>query len=103
VSIVNQLDTARSKQIRENRKNILPIIEVIILCDRQDLSIRGHRDFGKINLETMQTTNEGNFREFLRYRARGDSQLKTFLESPGERNKYISPKSQNAIIDSCNT
>lgn len=26
-----------------------------------------------------------------------------FLEGPGERNKYISPSSQNAIIDSCNT
>jgi len=51
----------------------------------------------------MQTTNEGHFRELLCYRARGDSQLKTFLESPGERNKYISPTSQNAIIDSCNT
>lgn len=79
VHIVNQLDTARSKQIREIRKNILPIIEVIILCGRQDLSNRGHRDFGKINLETIQTTNEENFRQFLRYRARGDSRLKTFL------------------------
>jgi len=34
ISIENQLDTARSKQVNENRINILPIIEVIILCGR---------------------------------------------------------------------
>lgn len=61
------------------------------------------RDFGKINIEPTYTTNEGNFRELLRYRARGDLKLKAFLEGPGERNKYISSTSQNAIIDSCNT
>jgi len=83
ISIENQLDTAR-KQVNENRINILPIIEVIILCGRQELAIRGHRDFGKINVETIQTTNEGNFRKLLRYRARGDLKLKTFLEGPGE-------------------
>ena len=103
ISIENQLDTARSKQVNENRINVLPIIEVIILCGRQELAIRGHRDFGKISVDTIQTSNEGNFRELLRYRARGDLKLKTFLEGPGERNKYISPTSQNAIIDCCNT
>lgn len=103
LSIENKLNTARIKQVHENRKNILPIIEVIILCGRQDLALRGHRDYGKINVDPTQITNEGNFRELLKYRARGDSQLKMFLEGPGERNKYISPSSQNAIIDSCNT
>jgi len=82
ISIENQLDTAHSKQVNENRINILPII---------------------VNVDTIQTSNEGNFREILRYRARGDLKLKTFLEGPGERNKYISPTSQNAIIDCCNT
>jgi hypothetical protein len=104
ISIENRLDTARtSKQVKENRMNILPVIEVIILCNCQDLVIRGHRDFGKINVETTPTTNKGSFRELMRYTARGDLKLETFFEGPGERNKYISPTSQNAIIDSCNT
>lgn len=101
MSLDNKLNTARDKQVNENRKNILPIIEVIILYGRQDLPLRGHRDFGKI--EPTHTTNKGTFRELLRYRARGDLKLKAFLEGPGERNKYISPTSQNTIIDSCNT
>ncbi|KAF0749022.1 52 kDa repressor of the inhibitor of the protein kinase-like [Aphis craccivora] len=77
----------------DNRINILPVIEVIILCGHQEFAIRGHRDFGKINIKTIQTTNEGNFRELLQYRASGNLKLKTFLEGPGEQNKYISPTS----------
>ncbi|KAF0710618.1 zinc finger MYM-type protein 1-like, partial [Aphis craccivora] len=56
ISNENQLDTARSKQVNENRINILPIIEVIILCRRQKLEIRRHRDFGKINVDTIQNS-----------------------------------------------
>lgn len=43
LSIDNKLNTARGKQVNENRKNILPIIEVIISCGRQDLPFRGQR------------------------------------------------------------
>lgn len=36
------------KQISENRKNISPVIETIILCGQQSIALRGHVDFGKI-------------------------------------------------------
>lgn len=85
----------------ENRKNIIPIIEAIVLCRQQNLSIRGHRDSGKIEIENSELgENDGNFRNILKYRALGDANLKRFLESPG-RIKYISSTSQNAIIDAC--
>jgi len=42
--------------------------------------------------------NERNFREILRYRARGDEQLKLFLESNGHL-KYTSGTIQNEIIE----
>lgn len=54
--------------MKENRINILPVIAVIILCGRQKLrynTIRGDRDFDQINVETIQTANEENFRELL--------------------------------------
>ncbi|CAH0563002.1 unnamed protein product [Brassicogethes aeneus] len=38
----------------------------------------------------------------LRYRCLGDGNLKQCLEEPGKRNKYISPTSQNVIIQCCN-
>jgi len=87
----------------ENRKNLIPIIEAILLCGQQNLSIRGHCDFGKIEVENSEPReNDGNFRSTLKYRALGDANLKKFLESP-DRIKYISPTSQNAIIDACNS
>jgi len=48
LSIENQLDSSHAKQVMENRKNIIPIIEAILLCGQQNLSIRGHHDSGKI-------------------------------------------------------
>ncbi|CAI6370434.1 unnamed protein product [Macrosiphum euphorbiae] len=101
LSIENQLDTARALHIFENRINISPVIETIILCGRQNILLRGHRDFGKLTVDNNDV-NDGNFRNLLRFRARGDASLKLHLESSGTI-KYTSPISQNAIIDSCNS
>lgn len=85
----------------QNRKNIIPIIEAVILCGRQNLALRGHRDSGKIEINDSKVMNEGNFREILRYRAQGDIEMKIYLESSGKM-KYTSHRSQNNMIDACN-
>lgn len=41
----------RAKQVQENRKRLIPIIQCVILCGREDIPLRGHRDFGSFNLE----------------------------------------------------
>jgi len=103
LSIENQLDSSHAKQVMENRKNIIPIIEATVLSGQQNLSFRGHRDSGKIEVENSELgENDGHFRNILKYRALGDGNLKRFLESPG-RIKYISPTNQNTIIDACNS
>jgi len=33
----------RRLQIKENRKHLIPIVECIIMCGRQELALRGHR------------------------------------------------------------
>ena len=38
----------RNKQVIENRKRLTCIIECIMLCGRQELALRGHRDFDSI-------------------------------------------------------
>jgi len=38
----------RRKQVIENRKRLSCIIECIMLCGRQELVLRDHRDFGSI-------------------------------------------------------
>ncbi|XP_050063320.1 zinc finger MYM-type protein 1-like [Aphis gossypii] len=65
-TIINRLDSSRVEQIKENRKRLIPIIECIILCGRQEIALRGHRDAG--NIFTHDTSNQGNFRSILLYR-----------------------------------
>ncbi|XP_025425350.1 uncharacterized protein LOC112694172 [Sipha flava] len=98
-----QIDIGRKKEIIQNRKNIIPVIEAIILCGRQNMALRGHRDFGNIfkACSDDKQNNDGNFRAILRYRAQGDSDMRSYLESSGTI-KYTSSTSQNEIIDSCN-
>ncbi|XP_050547099.1 52 kDa repressor of the inhibitor of the protein kinase-like [Daktulosphaira vitifoliae] len=104
-SITCKIETGRAELIRKNRKNITPIIQTVILCGKQNIPLRGHRDSGKIIVEQendrLIQENQGNFREILRYRAQGDKHLKSFLEAEGTI-KYTSATLQNEIIESCN-
>ncbi|KAL4141563.1 hypothetical protein QTP88_004184 [Uroleucon formosanum] len=87
MSIDKIIDTEKSKQVLQNRKNIIPIIEA------------GHRDSGKIEIDF--SNNEGNFREVLRYTAKCDIEMQAYLEGPGKI-KYFSHRSQNDMVDACN-
>ncbi|KAE9530920.1 hypothetical protein AGLY_011382 [Aphis glycines] len=49
-NIIKILNDQRLKQKKQNRSNILPIIKCVILCGRQELSQRGHRDFKMVNI-----------------------------------------------------
>lgn len=95
-----------NKQRLENRRRILPIIETVIFCGKQGISLRGHRDSGPLdhNVEEQSAApNEGNFRALLQLRIRaGDQNLKNHLENCGENASYISPNMQNEIISACN-
>lgn len=43
--------TGRKLRISENRKDRIPVIKVVILCGLQELSLRGQRDQGTLDLE----------------------------------------------------
>ena len=43
-SIITQLNQQAMRQIKSNRSKIRGIIETIILCGRQNIPLRGHRD-----------------------------------------------------------
>ncbi|KAF0706982.1 52 kDa repressor of the inhibitor of the protein kinase-like isoform X1, partial [Aphis craccivora] len=98
LSIIDRLDSERTKQIKSNRSRLVPIIECIILCGRQELALRGHNDSGSIY--DCDNINQGNFRAILKYRADGDGYLKSILQKEG-RNKFICPQIQNEIISVC--
>eukprot|EP00102_Acyrthosiphon_pisum_P010369 XP_008178669.1 PREDICTED: zinc finger MYM-type protein 1-like [Acyrthosiphon pisum] len=88
-------------QVQQNRKRLVPIIECVLLCGKEEIPLRSHRYFGKIVIDDMNSR-EGKFRAILKYKAKGDEHLRNMLEDGGKRNKYTSPIIQNQIIETCN-
>lgn len=79
-----QLDNQKEKVMKESREKLKHIIGAILLCGRQGIALRGHRDDGSL-FQTEEMTeengnqqyhNDGNFRAILRYRAESDDDLK---------------------------
>lgn len=98
--IRNKLSLERKNQAIQNRKCLIPIIETIIIMGKQNIPLRGHRDSGVLQEESV--INEGNFRELLRFRiASGDTNLKEHLNNPNLKATYISSQTQNEIITCC--
>ncbi|XP_054276712.1 zinc finger MYM-type protein 1-like [Macrosteles quadrilineatus] len=102
--IDQQINSALKEQIEENRRRFRPIVETIILCGRQNIPLRGHRDHGAIDLAAGEPLdNDGNFRSLLRFRAlAGDEGLRKHLGTCKNNAMYISPQTQNEIIGLCN-
>ena len=59
--IINQLETDRKQKIESNRKALVPIIDAVILCSRQDLALRVHGDLGKLDLPGAVQSSEKNW------------------------------------------
>jgi len=101
--IKTSLDCARNQQIVEHRQRIKPIVETVILCGRQNIALRGHRDDGMLPVtsgsnESRCLTNEGNFRALLQYRIDGgDSVLQYHLTNTGKNATYISNTTQDDL------
>ncbi|GBM46638.1 Zinc finger MYM-type protein 1 [Araneus ventricosus] len=98
-SVINQVNAQRRLDIEKNRKRLIPIIQTIRFCRRQQISVRGHREGGRIGQEEPEK-NDGNFRSLLRYRANsGDNDLKDQLMNSGGRSMYTSSFILNELIN----
>jgi len=91
------------KQIKENRERLVPIIESIMFLGRQNIALRGHKDYGILSSEPHSSEtviNEGNFREILKFRIlSGDKTLENHLKNNNAKATYISPTIQNELIE----
>ena len=103
VPIDQQISTVRAREVASNRKKIESVAETIILCGRQGISLRRHRDDWK-RLEDSPHSNPGNFIALLKFRAHGgDTVLSDHLRTASaHRNAlYTSKTIQNEIINIC--
>jgi hypothetical protein len=102
LSIDKKIDKDSQKQALDNQEKLKPIIKTVILCGRQNLSLRSHRDYGVFSTKKEPAENEGNFRALLRARIEsGDESLKKHFETCGKNATYISWNIQNQIIEAC--
>ena len=91
-TIADRLNSARNLQIQANRHYMRTLAEVILLCARQDLALRGHR-------ESQSSLNRGNFLEILHLIAKHDKVVEERLQC-GPRNAiYTSPEVQNTLLN----
>ena len=98
-----QLSSLRAQRIAKNREILRSVAETVILCGRQGLALRGHRDDWKW-LEKTPYANHGNFMALLQFRIQsGDKVLADHLQSGGYQGNalYTSKTIQNELIDVC--
>ena len=94
------LDDMKRQQIEENRKLLRPIIAAIVLCGRQNIPLRGHRDESSNYLS--DDVNCGNFIEILKYGAMcAGKTVEELFKSAPKNMSYKSKTTQNEIIDIC--
>ena len=91
-TVVHRLDSAQKQLIESNRHYIRTVAKVFLLCAKQDLALRGHR-------ENYESKNRGNFKEILTLVANHDPIVREKL-SDGPRNAtYESPEIQNTLLN----
>ena len=71
IDIQHRLNKSLEEKVKNNRERLAPIIQAVILCGRQEIALRGHRDNGLIEVDKEDDKNPGNFRALLKYRAKG--------------------------------
>lgn len=82
----------RQKEILENRKYIAKLSNVMRFLMRLGLAVRGHR-------ESKQSLHRGHFLEVINLLRQSDEFLDTQLAARPGNAHYLSPESQNHLID----
>lgn len=100
-AITSTLNTAIANQITLNRQKLIAIFKTIVLCGKQNISLRGHRDnITDLEKDITDSGNHGNFLALLHFRIdSGDTVLQDHLARCSRNATYTSPVIQNQIID----
>ena len=81
------IDKAMNERIKANRTVLKSICKCVLLCGKQNLPIRGHRDDAKHISD--RSFNSGNFQALIDFRVEsGDSVLRDYLENAPKNCTY---------------
>ena len=87
--VADQFNVQNRQLVEKNRQILIEILEVIILCGRQSLPIRGHSEVGS------------NFIAILSHHAKYSPLMSHHLQHANPCMKYTSPDVQNELIRLC--
>lgn len=90
-SVANQLQNSRHELVIGNQHYIKSLCRIIVLCVKQDLPLRGHR-------ESDDSPNQGNFLEILKLLAEHDQLIKEKLQSLPSNASHKTPEIQNTLL-----
>ena len=90
-SVDCRLNGQRRQQITDNRHFLKTIAEVVLLCGRQDLALRGHR-------QSQTHLNKGNFAALVTLVGNHDSVVQDKLQNGPKNATYTSPEVQNELL-----
>ena len=94
-TIPYNFEATREIQISKNRQILKWVIKTMILCGKQCIALRGHRE----DIHNS-SSNCGNFLTILKLLSETNSDLKHHQDAPSARNAtYISPYIQNELIE----
>lgn len=97
--ITASLNNAAEQELQRGKLILEPIIKTLLLCGRQGLALRRHKDSGNLSLEQPEE-NDGNFHALLRMRIEsGDENLRNHIETSPQNVAYLSPDIQNEIFN----
>ena len=98
-NVHEQASRGLGDRIASNRKKLFSIMETVLLCGRQNIALRGHRDsLTDSDSATSTGKNLGNFWALLQFRvAAGDKALENHLAHAAHNAVYTSPRIQNEI------
>ncbi|KAK0138714.1 Zinc finger MYM-type protein 1 [Merluccius polli] len=91
-SVVEQLDSANEKEIKERREYLSRVVAVTKFLGKQNIPFRGHD-------EGISSDNHGNFLECINLLKEFDPFLQSY--SAPSHCTYLSPSSQNEVIQCC--
>lgn len=93
-----QLDEIVNQNVRKNEAILPNIVDVVNLCAKQQIPLRGHRD-DKIQFSEAPVYNEGNFIAIIRLLSLSNPTLKEHLQCGPKNALYTSKTIQNEIIE----
>ncbi len=99
-SIAMILDKQAQKIMLNNQKVVQSLLKIVILCGKQGLALRGHRNDHIDWSESQQEkcTNHGNFIELVRFYAKHDHVLAQHLAKAPHKAQYTSTTIQNELV-----